>query len=185
TIVAGNTRSANSSSSDIGGIVDSSSSFNIIGNGGSGGLTNGVNGNQVGVDARVGPLANNGGPTRTHALLPGSPAIDAGSNANAASLTTDQRGFARIVNTTVDIGAFESRGFTIAATSGSGQSRSVNLTFPSPLVATVSSGFGEPVAGGLVLFAFPLSGPSGTFSGGSTTATITISSLGTATTPEF
>ncbi len=60
-------------------------------------------------------LQNNGGPTQTIALLPGSPAIDAGSNALAVDpttglpLTTDQRGagFPRIVNGTVDIGAFE------------------------------------------------------------------------------
>ena len=40
--------------------------------------------------------------------LPGSPAIDAGSNALIPSgVTTDQRGYARIVNGTVDIGAYE------------------------------------------------------------------------------
>ena len=60
-----------------------------------------------------GPLADNGGPTLTHALLPGSPAIDAGSNAlaldeNGNLLTTDQRGEARGTRLgTVDIGAFE------------------------------------------------------------------------------
>jgi CSLREA domain-containing protein len=185
TIVAGNSLNGGSPS-DIAGDVDPSSSFNLIGTGGSGGLSNGVNGNQVGVaDARLGVLASNGGPTQTCALLPGSPAIDAGSNANAAGFATDQRGFNRIVNSTVDIGAFESRGFTIAATSGSGQSREIYLTFLSPLVATVSSAFGEPVAGGLVLFSAPLTGASGTFSGGSTTATITIDGLGRATTPDF
>ena len=42
------------------------------------------------------------------ALLPGSPAIGAGNIALIpAGITTDQRGFARIVNSTVDIGAFE------------------------------------------------------------------------------
>jgi len=57
----------------------------------------------------LGPLANGGGPTLTHALLPGSPAIDAGSSI----LTTDQRGFVRPVDgdgdtvAVVDIGAFE------------------------------------------------------------------------------
>jgi len=50
-------------------------------------------------------LADNAGPTETHALLPGSPAIDTGSN--PFSLTTDQRGFPRQIGTTVDIGAYE------------------------------------------------------------------------------
>jgi hypothetical protein len=63
-----------------------------------------------GTDPLIGPLAINGGPTQTHALLPGSPAIDAGLNDNAADLTTDQRGeeFPRLNGETVDIGAFES-----------------------------------------------------------------------------
>ena len=75
----------------------------------------------------LGPLAFNGGPTQTHALLPGSPAIDAGSNALAVDfgfpenpLVSDQRGdgFDRIVSGTVDIGAFEfASGFTAKATS--------------------------------------------------------------------
>jgi len=58
------------------------------------------------LDAKLGPLANNGGPTKTHALLPGSPAINKGGN--PAMLATDQRGtgFGRNVNG-VDIGAFE------------------------------------------------------------------------------
>ena len=52
---------------------------NLIGTGGSGGLTNGSNGNLVGVaDPGLGTLADNGGPTQTIALLAGSPAIDAG-----------------------------------------------------------------------------------------------------------
>ena len=68
------------------------------------------------------------------ALLPGSPAIDAGNNALIpAGVTTDQRGLSRIVNGVVDIGAFESSGFTIAVTSGSGQSTGVLTAFPAPL----------------------------------------------------
>jgi|GEM_PF-1847368 len=50
----------------------------------------------------IGPLADNGGSTMTHALLPGSEAIDAG---NGDSTTSDQRGFAAL--NTRDIGAFE------------------------------------------------------------------------------
>jgi len=116
TIVALNTQGTGSSAlaSDIFGSV--SGAYNLIGTGGSGGLVDGVNGNQVGVaNPGLGPLAYYGGPTQTIALLPGSPAIDKGSNALAVDpmtglpLTTDQRGpgFLRIVNGTVDIGAYE------------------------------------------------------------------------------
>ncbi len=54
-------------------------------------------------------LQNNGGPTKTIALMPGSIAINAGLDANAAGLPTDQRGtgYARIVGSSVDIGAYE------------------------------------------------------------------------------
>ena len=56
-------------------------------------------------DALIGPLANNGGPTFTHALLPGSPAIDMADNALCPA--TDQRGVARPQGPTCDIGAYE------------------------------------------------------------------------------
>jgi len=59
-------------------------------------------------DPRLAPLGNRGGPTRTHALLAGSPAIDAGSNPQ--SLASDQRGagFAREWPAgKPDIGAYE------------------------------------------------------------------------------
>lgn len=71
------------------------------------------------IDPLLGPLQDNGGPTPTRALLPGSPAIDAGDNAlavdgSAVSLANDQRGFARVVKglqassaPLVDIGAYE------------------------------------------------------------------------------
>lgn len=67
--------------------------------------------NLIGAEPGVGPLANNGGPTRTMLPLDGSPVIDAGSNtaANDAGLTIDQRGLTRIVDGTVDIGAVETQ----------------------------------------------------------------------------
>ena len=60
---------------------------------------------------QIGPLADNGGPTKTMALLPNSPAIDAGNDANAPP--RDQRGYLR--NGTSDIGAFEFGGFNPTA----------------------------------------------------------------------
>jgi hypothetical protein len=69
-------------------------------------------GNKVGVaDPMLGPLADNGGPTMTHALLAGSPAIDAGPNPVPTFVGNefDQRGvgFARIAFGVADAGAFE------------------------------------------------------------------------------
>jgi hypothetical protein len=56
-------------------------------------------------DAQIGPLADHGGPTPTHALRPGSPAIDAGDD--AACPATDQRGVARPQGPHCDVGSFE------------------------------------------------------------------------------
>jgi hypothetical protein len=70
-----------------------------------------VGGTLTGVDPLLGPLANNGGPTQTEALLAGSPAIDKGPNPlpTFPLNANDQRGsgFARVVGPAVDIGAFE------------------------------------------------------------------------------
>lgn len=66
---------------------------------------NGLSSDQTSVDPKLGPLADNGGPTQTMALLAGSPAIDAA--ATVASVTTDQRGISRPQGAAYDIGAFE------------------------------------------------------------------------------
>lgn len=73
------------------------------------GFTNGANGDLVGsvatpVDPLLGPLADNGGPTRTHELLPFSPAIDTADPVTFAP--TDQRGLPRPAGS-ADVGAFE------------------------------------------------------------------------------
>jgi hypothetical protein len=113
TIVAGNFRGAapGSTADDIASTVDATSSYDFIGTGGSGGLSNGSNHNQVGVaNPGLGALASNGGPTQTVALLSGSPAIDAGDDSvpqPPLSLSTDQRGLPRRSGSHVDIGAFE------------------------------------------------------------------------------
>lgn len=93
-----------------------SSGYNLIGQSdGSSGFTNGVNGDLVGstnapIDPVLGPLADNGGPTFTMALLHGSPALNAGDNRLLAPpylLHTDQRGYPLKSGPRVDIGAFE------------------------------------------------------------------------------
>jgi len=75
----------------------------------------------------LGPLTNNGGPTLTMALLPGSPAIDAGDDGLLSApynLTTDQRGLPRKAGAHVDIGALE---FQVPT------STPIYLTSPAPL----------------------------------------------------
>ena len=74
----------------------------------------GTNNNSLsGVDPMLGVLADNGGPTKTHALLASSPAIDKG---NSFGATTDQRGVARPQGAASDIGAFESESTVIEDT---------------------------------------------------------------------
>jgi hypothetical protein len=87
---------------------------------GSSGMVNGVNGDIVGssaspIDAKLGPLQDNGGPTDTIALLVGSPALGTGSctDANGAPLLIDQRGFPRGPNPGCDIGAYENQPLTL------------------------------------------------------------------------
>jgi predicted outer membrane repeat protein len=94
--------------------------YSLIGDTSDSGITAGTGtGNQLDVAPQLGPLANNGGPTQTHALLAGSPAIDAGNPAAAAGVggvpLHDQRGvpFNRVLDgdgasgARIDIGAFE------------------------------------------------------------------------------
>jgi hypothetical protein len=90
--------------------------FNLIGDG-SGCGSFGPPFDQVGdsttpLDPLLAPLADNGGPTQTHALLAGSPALDAGSpdpagTSEAACRDVDQRGVPRPQGIGCDIGAFE------------------------------------------------------------------------------
>jgi uncharacterized repeat protein (TIGR01451 family) len=111
-IIAGNT--ATGGAPDFFGTL-TSQGHNLIGN--TSGMSGTVASDITNVNPGLGPLANNGGPTQTMALLPGSPALNAGDNcvlddtctpALGFSLTTDQRGagFSRAVEN-VDIGAFE------------------------------------------------------------------------------
>ena len=114
-IVADNIRGA-ATDSQIAGAVNSASSYNLIAACYGSGLSPSQHNLFVtfGDDARLGPLADNGGPTWTHALLGNSLALDAGSNQKAteAGLTLDQRGIDRFRDSGIeagrtDIGAYE------------------------------------------------------------------------------
>jgi hypothetical protein len=110
TLIAGNFRGATGTTADdVASGLDPSGDYNLIGDGtGMSGLSNGVNGNLVGsaaapIDPRLGPLQDNGGPTKTHALLPGSPALNAGNPSQLG--VADQRGVVRAGG--VNIGAYQ------------------------------------------------------------------------------
>jgi hypothetical protein len=140
TIVAGNTPYSDLywSGTDIFGKQIAVASHSLIGDPAfAGGIAHGVNGSIVGVNPMLGPLRNNGGPTRTHALRLGSPAINAGNNCvltadgcsdGSPALTTDQRGMSR--DGTVDIGSVERHADDVAG--------SVPFDFDGDLRADVS-----------------------------------------------
>ncbi|MFN8633042.1 MAG: choice-of-anchor Q domain-containing protein [Chloroflexota bacterium] len=75
--------------------------------------------------AQIGPLANNGGPTQTHALLASSPALDGGTNTGCPSM--DQRGQPRPQGARCDIGAFEASGSAPPPTASCEQRPPVSL----------------------------------------------------------
>lgn len=139
---------------------------NLIGVANSGNFALGGTGNLTGTQASplnpmLAPLANNGGPTRTHALLTGSPALNAGNN--SLGLTSDQRGlgFGRVSGLGADIGAFEvqvPRVSSVRINDGSAQrsmvtSLTVTLSTPVTFAGAVRDAFTlMRTAGGAVAF---------------------------------
>jgi hypothetical protein len=116
TIVALNvTNEPGDYSADIWGEL-STSLHNLVGvsSGGSGYSSTDI----LDVDPVLGELEDNGGPTRTRALLPGSPAVNAGDANNAPEW--DQRGvnFPRVAGGAIDIGAFEAGNHEMPASMG-------------------------------------------------------------------
>jgi hypothetical protein len=81
--------------------------YNIASDNGGGVLTG--PGDQINTDPMLGPLQDNGGPTFTHALLPGSPAINAGDPNFTPPPFYDQRGpnYVRVYDGQIDIGSLE------------------------------------------------------------------------------
>ncbi len=133
TIIAGNTAAF---APDCAGPPTSADSggYNLVGNSDGCNWPVGVPGDQIGtagtpINPALGPLQNNGGATRTHMPLPGSPAIDSGNDVVCASLfpTQDQRGVPRPVDgdgdgfAICDIGSVETTfipGLSVAKTPG-------------------------------------------------------------------
>ncbi|WP_434686315.1 beta strand repeat-containing protein [Pseudanabaena minima] len=177
-IIVGNSSVGNPEINRTGGTINFSGA-NIVGEN----ATSGINGTTTGVTP-ITPtgaastvinttLANNGGSTQTFALSPNSIALDASTTAGGAIPTTsDQRGILT-VNGTRDIGAFESRGFTLTPINGTTpQSTTVNTLFGNLLGVTVSFD-GGVVDGETVTFTAPNTAASGLF-GASSTTTVTI-----------
>ncbi len=109
TILAGNVGEDIGTNGNPGAVLTSDHS--LLGVAGDGVAVTDAGGTLTGVDPMLGPLQNNGGPTETHELLAGSPAINAGPNPVPDFPTNefDQRGegFARVSDGVADIGAFE------------------------------------------------------------------------------
>ncbi len=123
-----------------------SSSFNVFGN--SNGGQNFDDTDFLDTDPMLGPLADNGGPTLTIELLPGSPAIDAGDNTDAPEFDQRGPGFPRIVNGTIDIGAFEVQASPIPDTSSPTRS-TASLVSSLVYKASRAAVLGPPLTAGL------------------------------------
>ena len=95
----------------------------------------GGTGNIFGMSPSLGPLADNGGPTQTHALLAGSPAIDAGDPDFSGEF--DQTGSARIAGGRVDIGSveFSATDFVLGDANGDGVVSFLDIT---PFIANIT-----------------------------------------------
>ncbi len=109
-IVAGNRASADPDLSTLS--LSLATDYSLIQDPGNALLTEAIPGsNLFGLDPLLGPLADNGGPTQTHGLLPGSPALDRGDPDFAPPPVYDQRGepFGRVVDGRIDLGAVEAQ----------------------------------------------------------------------------
>jgi hypothetical protein len=132
-----------------------SQGHNLSSDSGSGFLTG--PGDLINTNPMLGPLQDNGGPTQTMALLPGSPAIDAGDNTGAPA--TDQRGFARIVGGTIDIGAFEVQPAGQTTHLSIQAPASISAGTPFTITVTALDDFGQRVTGYTGTVHFTLTGP--------------------------
>ena len=134
TIVANNLNAAATAADDIQGSVVAVNG--LIRSTAGAIFTTGSTGNILNQDPKLLPLGNYGGPTETMALRYGSPAIAAGTSVGTPA--TDQRGVSRSTGS-VDIGAFQSQGFTLQIVGGSNHFGRIDQRFGMPLTVRVSS----------------------------------------------
>ncbi|MCP4425138.1 MAG: CSLREA domain-containing protein [Chloroflexi bacterium] len=162
-ILAVNTSASSPNCGIVAGGEFASEGYNLLGSN-QGCTFSATTGDMVNIDPQLGPLQDNGGPTPTHALQPGSPATDAGNPAGCIDsqgnlLLTDQRGFSRPQdgnndgNTVCDIGAYEYRqssmtlnhpngapgSYFIASGTGFPSNDTVTLTLNGTSLGTVST----------------------------------------------
>ncbi|MEH2114424.1 MAG: Calx-beta domain-containing protein [Nostoc sp.] len=204
TIVAGN---INSNAPDLLSSSLSSAIFNGNNNNLIGSLTGakgtvGTGTDIVNPNPGLSPLQNNGGLTLTHALLPGSQAIDAGNNSlipadtqdldgdgnTSEPIPYDQRGLARVVGGTVDIGAFELAAATLPTLSinnisvTEGNTGTTNATFTVTLSAASTSAVtvNYATANGTATAGSDYTATTGTltFNPGNTSKTLTVAVTG-------
>lgn len=145
-----------------GGTASTSKGFNFVEAIGAGANFNGAGGDQFGgtaADKRIDPLltapAANGGPTFSRLPRTGSPVINAGSGSLGA-FPTDQRGYARRVGPSIDIGAAEVQtGSSVGLVSGNNQTTQTNQAFTNQLKVLVTDPNGTPLKSALVRFEAP------------------------------
>jgi hypothetical protein len=137
TLLAGNSAPPGGGPDVFGALASLGHNLIGIGDGGSGYASTDLVGTSANpIDPKLGPLQDNGGPTQTMALLPGSPAIGAGA---LTDMEWDQRGpgYQRSVNGFTDIGAYE------VQPTGAG-SASLTLHFPEPTHPVPITALSEP-----------------------------------------
>jgi len=192
TLTVTNSTLSSNSTRTFGGGIENTATLTVTNSTFSGNSTNGMHGDIVNPMPNLGPLASNGGPTQTRALLTGSPAIGAGDSSVCNSTTTppgapvggkDQRGVSRPAMTCA-IGAFEPQTITLAPTT----LPNATLGVPYSQTITASGGTG-PYTFAVTMGALPPGltlATNGTVSGkptgaGSFTFTVTATDHGGAT----
>jgi uncharacterized repeat protein (TIGR01451 family)/CSLREA domain-containing protein len=143
TVIAGNTVGGATGDCGFSGMNLATTSDHDLSSDASCGFSDG--GSVQNADPKLGPLANNGGPTDTRALLAGSPAINAGTNAGCPA--ADQRGTARPQADTCDIGAFELVFSADLAVTQTAPKDPTVLGSPVTYTATVRNNGPQPAAG--------------------------------------